>query len=486
MENGTKDVLLYETLGEPACYACLSYCWGDALSIRTTTSNLELFKQGISWTSLPRTFQDAVELVRALGLRFIWIDALCIIQDDERDWARESSKMAQIYSTSYITIGAAHAKDSNGGCFFFREEYQRYHEIRGNHANGIPNSIYVRKRIHMRGSTIEEDKDSPVMLSRGWTFQERSLSPRIVLFGAQEMFYECKTASLCECKIGQTATTTEPNFRTDFSKARSGDRQQVVGFWHQLVKRYSSLNLTFISDRLPAISGLAHQFRERNGRPGTQYLAGIWSHSLIEDLQWIVISSDPPKLGQYVAPSWSWISAGSACRYEERDSIITSSLQPEILEMSCTPRTSDPCGEVEAGHLVLRGVVFEALVECNFITPVSVGPDHRNQGRISAKPGHPWFTSPDTDIAYLRFLPDPHLILTWNQGQAVGRRMLCLILDMPTVKNWNGMIQKEVFVLVLQQSPREEGAYERIGFGREYRYGGIMVEDVEMRTVRII
>ncbi|WAO94579.1 HET domain-containing protein [Fusarium falciforme] len=107
-------------MGRRGRYACLSYCWGKSEFTVTTRGNLKgHLELGIELKGLPQTFQDAVEVARELKLRYLWIDALCIIQDedDHEDWKRECGNMASIYRNSYLTIAAAWATSANGGCF---------------------------------------------------------------------------------------------------------------------------------------------------------------------------------------------------------------------------------------------------------------------------------------------------------------------------------------------------------------------------------
>jgi hypothetical protein len=117
-------VVLVEARDNAEChveqYATLSHCWGKARVIQTTKENLALRMQVIEWDHLPKTFQDAVAIVQALGVRFLWIDSLCIVQDDVLDWKQESVRMAAIYSNSYINIAATGSSDSRGGCLYPR------------------------------------------------------------------------------------------------------------------------------------------------------------------------------------------------------------------------------------------------------------------------------------------------------------------------------------------------------------------------------
>jgi hypothetical protein len=82
------SVKLCETHEETGKYVCLSHCWGNAQLVKTLTNNIEGMKRGIALASLPKTFQDAVLMTRRLGIRYLWIDSLCIIQDDGDDWDR--------------------------------------------------------------------------------------------------------------------------------------------------------------------------------------------------------------------------------------------------------------------------------------------------------------------------------------------------------------------------------------------------------------
>jgi hypothetical protein len=111
------QIRLYETNGETGLYVALSHCWGKSQMFKTERGSLNLRRRNIPWDIIPRTFQDAITFVRRLGLRYLWIDSLCIIQDDRADWERESAKMASIYTNAVLTIAATKSADSEGGCF---------------------------------------------------------------------------------------------------------------------------------------------------------------------------------------------------------------------------------------------------------------------------------------------------------------------------------------------------------------------------------
>jgi Heterokaryon incompatibility protein (HET) len=85
LEGQPDGVRLHESSGETGEYTCLSYRWGGVLPLCTLTCSLDQEKLGIKWSRLPKTFQDAIQVTRLLGIRYIWIDALCIIQDAPAD-----------------------------------------------------------------------------------------------------------------------------------------------------------------------------------------------------------------------------------------------------------------------------------------------------------------------------------------------------------------------------------------------------------------
>ena len=118
----TKLKLVETSASECGRYVALSYCWGTTLAYKTTRDTKQAHLEGIDFRHLPLTLQDAVMFTRYLGLRYLWVDCLCIIQDDNEDWQRQASRMGDIYLGSYLTIAAARAKDSSEGFLGTRPE----------------------------------------------------------------------------------------------------------------------------------------------------------------------------------------------------------------------------------------------------------------------------------------------------------------------------------------------------------------------------
>ena len=180
-------------------YTCLSWCWGKSLPLRTVTSNLARHKVGISWSQLPVAFQDAIRISRRLGIPHLWIDALCIIQDDRTDWEVESARMAEIYGNAFVTICAAASTDSTQSIFHTLPSDFIQQEI-----HGQPDVFVRTPTVHghfIDLSTFTEassiPKDANPIFYRAWTFQELSLSPRVIFFGKYEVVWRCQDTILC-------------------------------------------------------------------------------------------------------------------------------------------------------------------------------------------------------------------------------------------------------------------------------------------------
>ncbi|RSM04300.1 hypothetical protein CEP52_006882 [Fusarium oligoseptatum] len=168
-------------IGDKARYATLSYCWGPIRPLTTTKDNVELFSNRIPVESLPRTFHESIAITQQLGIRYIWIDSLCIIQDDLDDWRREAARMKDIYAGSSITISASDARDSTQGCFVDPENF----DSRGTHIVQLsivtPNGD-LPLLVQVHEGDVRNRAETSVLSTRGWSLQEKLLSHRVVHF----------------------------------------------------------------------------------------------------------------------------------------------------------------------------------------------------------------------------------------------------------------------------------------------------------------
>jgi len=350
-------------------YACLSHCWGSGSMMTTKSTNISNYKQGIQFNALPKTFQEAIIAVKRLDVSYIWIDSLCIIQDSLEDWAKEANRMAGIYSNAYLTLAASKATGPEDGCFSVtpRQYLSKEFEVIGLENKRV-STVYVRKPIN---HTVWP------LLKRGWVFQERFLSKRVLHFTGEEIVWECREQTLCECSHALTAWS--PSDSLDSKSALDRHFSSVLvtqpgDIWRDIIARYTKLNLTFQKDILPALSGLAENFvlYASNITIGSfmklsarDYCAGLWRQNLRIDLLWCVyINTSNSRPQHWRAPSWSWASTLSSIRYQTLagrriSSTSIAKTYIHVQSVHCTPMVH-PYGELSSGNLTLRGLITAA------------------------------------------------------------------------------------------------------------------------------
>lgn len=204
----TDSIPMKDDAQDTPRYLALSHCWGQSVHLVTEKATLEDRKSNIAWDSLPPTFRDAVTITRNLGFDYVWIDSLCIIQDDTQDWVNEASKMASIYEGARLVLAASSSVDGNGGCLFGREPYL---EVQGKSHDGVPYTFFARKGLKhdvfnslLDGKRLERGPEELVirpypLFTRAWCFQERLLATRMLHFTKGEMVFDCLTEINCEC-----------------------------------------------------------------------------------------------------------------------------------------------------------------------------------------------------------------------------------------------------------------------------------------------
>lgn len=364
--DSNEAIRLLETHNMCGKYICLSHCWGESPTILSTRERYKVFTNNIPWNSLPPLFRDAIEVCRILKVRYRWIDKLCIIQHDKEDWAREGSRMAQIFEGSFLTIAALSSKNDKDPLFFKDEKYapsQQGHP--GLKKDGTAYTVYSRTPLDYHPSdnfllsTIDECYP---LVKRAWVYQERLLSPRILYFG-KELGWECREASACECSGMTNGMKYEHSLSLTFTQSTS----QLYLQWQNMIEEFSRLCLSHEDDRLPAFSGLAQQFQSRLQ---SAYLAGLWKDNLTADLLWYAYPASHDKAPRYYtrkpvkwrAPTWSWASLEGPVRYlkPQEDYVLTSFV--EIMSAECIPSSVDKLGAVSEGRLVVRGSTRPALL----------------------------------------------------------------------------------------------------------------------------
>lgn len=350
----------------------LSHCWGSARYLQLASRNLATLKDQILISDLPLTFKEAFEVTRRLGIRYIWIDSLCISQDSQKDWLHEAALMHKVYSHSYCTIAAAASADSTQGLFRPRKSHFLYPcEIE------IPWFGATKYQLVDFGFWASQIQDQPLH-RRGWVVQERLLAPRVLHFSSQQLIWECRELSAAE-KYPNGLPLVLSGVQTSFKgldpekdgarlRKLSGNNSQDPKFyahhlWDKIVEAYSSSLLTIGDDKLIALSGIA---KRQQAELNDQYLAGLWGSFLPSQLLWNVEScrqidnSPSARSSKYRAPSWSWASVDGVI---SPGGFADDGFLIDIVEVSITPATSDPTSIVKSGYLRIRGVLKELQLQ---------------------------------------------------------------------------------------------------------------------------
>jgi hypothetical protein len=353
-EEGLECVRVVLTESEMPSFAALSYCWGPTSAVwKTNTQNYARRQSWFPVAQLAQTIQDACSITHELGLRHVWIDSICILQDDEVDWSREAAKMGSVYSLAQVSIAGASAADAQAGLFNSKStDHISDHMSEGGHfmskitstlSDGRVSNLYLcSNRVFARSRQYEPLVESGPWAKRAWTYQEEILSSRILYYTDKQLFWQC--AHCEECEDGPISPRHQ---------------RQLVDDWYWkwcniVVPGYSGRKLRRSSDFLIAISALA---RAASAQKPDAYYAGMWRCGLLNCLCWRRFGPGR-KSPTYRAPSWSWASQES--RTEHVWGMDDEDIDCSLVSVSTELRDSDPYGRVSGGELQLeaRGLPY--------------------------------------------------------------------------------------------------------------------------------
>ncbi|KAM0438638.1 hypothetical protein ACHAPT_001391 [Fusarium lateritium] len=281
-------------------YIALSHRWGGIDTFCTTVDNFEERLKDIQYSQLPKTFQHAVVTTWNLGVEYLWIDSLCIIQRLAQDWRQESTKMENVFAYAYCTLAATSAKDCNQG--FLSRSAEGTIKITDPESN-LPLPVYIRETEH----DFEKDVAQGPLNKRAWVFQERVLSPRTIHFTAAEAYFECRSNIWCE-SMGLEHPSETPLQRLQlrlFESEKSSQREESL--FETCFSQYSTLDITDFRDRPSAILGLESRLAESYE---TASLYGILMSSFYNSLFWHRSGGNrmkPIDFPEENVPSWSWM-----------------------------------------------------------------------------------------------------------------------------------------------------------------------------------
>lgn len=492
LEDGSKVVRLRDSFSDQKQdygrgeYCTLSHCWGSGTSIpKTTFSTLNAYRQSIPWSDLPKTYQDAISLTRALGFRWLWIDSLCIIQDDPREKIEESYNLDDIFKNSFLTIAATSAVERTQG-LFLRKAVP--YKIQAVNSKGSVSKVHVREQpshysfkapfdagAHMNdwelpfNPLVESNHNAP-LLKRAWAYAERLLSPRVLHFTESEMIMECRDRYQCECgRIdnpifdSRTTDSVKQEFArlvaeaegygiaangndrienradslvsqlaatslADATNALSKIRSDALQLWSYIITEYTARNLTYDEDRLVAIVGVAKTL-SRFLRSG--YIAGQWTFSTLS-LLWYPNDSTQCRRPRTNVPSWSWASVeGSPIFFDNSTA----------MDLACTASfASERDGTPIWSPVTAAGDILN--LKAAMATEVSFRIDGTNE-----------FSLVKNNVS-VDFKPDVSP-LGGEDTIAVGETLVCVLVSMT--------FRSSIIGLILKPSNSDPQVYRRIG-----------------------
>ena len=345
-----NDMKLEETQAKqsPITYATLSHCWGTFQFLRLMKANKKQLMTKIEQSDLPKTFSDAIMIAKQIGVSYLWIDSLCICQDDSDDWRMESERMADVYGGSFCNIAATSAHNASEGCLLQKDRH-----LAG--PCNVTTSNGDEYFVLLKNFWLREMATQP-LLQRGWVVQERILAPRTLHFSRHQIFWECTQVVACEAYPERLPLHLLHYHDASLEwKHEMHKKREATFSWPSIVEAYSKCRLTYGSDKLPAIEGVA-RFCARDETRG-RFIAGLWEKDLMSDLLWHIEDRSPssgirPEI--YRAPSWSWASLDGPVRFFFFDRSLFELVRDKakyLVTLNCEQYTGE---RDDTGHWYLR------------------------------------------------------------------------------------------------------------------------------------
>ncbi|KAI1770039.1 HET-domain-containing protein [Hypoxylon cercidicola] len=394
-------------------FAILSYCWGGPQPVQLTHDSIGNLADGIPISHLPKSLRDAAWFTNEMGLKYLWIDALCILQDDVDDKMREISRMELYYSHSTVTICAASAARCLDGFLLSREDNAadysigpiQLRSITSTGASGTVQALDLADDFNLK-------RPLEPIASRGWTLQEALLSRRILIFSSRQLYFTC-TVTNASC--GGFEPLLKPRVMTNYESrvvgvhTLSGLRSYPIrNIWHSIVEQYSRRYLGFAADKFPAVAAMASSLismaRERNRE--LVYLAGLMldksdteNYAWRTEFLWAVTRMEETRHVPGRAPSWSWPSVDGRIMTwgwgwpEPED--LSSVDEVELCEYGIEYENQlVPYGAIKEGHVKIRArtQTLHSIAGLHYIIST-----HRNDANERMDPGKTVLVlSPDT------------------------------------------------------------------------------------------
>ncbi|KAL9089219.1 MAG: hypothetical protein Q9159_002691 [Coniocarpon cinnabarinum] len=435
---------------------------------------------GIIVAKLPKTIRDAALFTHWLGIKYLWVDAVCIMQDSKDDKLKEIMSIRKIFTRSYVTLYASRALNVHAGILQLDSKPQSVFEVAQAPEHG---SKQTAVWLQVAPPYSWEYQSGPS--KRAWTLEERALSPRLLIFSELDILWVCKEL--------KTHTNRTYAYRPDpgrFHGYAGPFTDEVPSAWCELVAEYTRRSLTHTSDSTKAIAGIAEEFERLWGRNLGPYHAGFWSNHMIALIWSTALRPTPKPLPEYVAPSWSWLSSGGDVNffplfpfrgkvYEYQEQVfevkdvqvstikgtgmqkfalsfytiskefldLATSFCSDLFHWRLTEPSPGPFGPILAGHITLRAPCALAIWE-----PVKLAP------------GGSW-----------SFVTNDGALLCASSRELLGE------MTVDTLAGWTG-VEREVTAVLLAKF--EEDDIKRQRKVRTRRLRGVVLEGVDKDLYR--
>ena len=326
-------IFLVDGNGRSGQYTALSHRWSSGLIPNwvTTIANRKRRERGLDVGILPSCIRDAITITQQLGIQYLWVDSLCIVQDSKDDWAVESVKMLEVFGNASITLFADSAKNDEdnilkarqGGNFQSRRGISL--NVIGKFGAEVPVRVlqrYSRYRSHYPAKAADffrSDVVHSTLSQRGWIFQEQCVANRRLHFGDHQMYWICRESATAEDGSNISFALT-PWLQLGLN--RSLPAAQNDELWGHMVENYTRRSLTKSEDRMLALSGLAKLFSELID---DRYIIGCWEKMLRFNMLWaaspvnsrhsLFYSSNLKSRRPLPVSSWSWLSVVGPVEY---------------------------------------------------------------------------------------------------------------------------------------------------------------------------
>ncbi|KAI1445993.1 hypothetical protein F5Y02DRAFT_426281 [Annulohypoxylon stygium] len=387
----------------------------------------------------------------SLKVQHIWIDSLCIIQDDNDDWKSQSSSMGLIYQNACCNIAATWGVDGTAGCFSERDGSSKSIKVIVNGDSGLKEHVVYDKFAYKSEITDAS------LNKRGWVTQERNLARKQLSFAKSQVYWECSELSASEdfpegIPRGMEDLRQKKLMSTRWIGLDHIEEYKFRHTWIHLVESYSECKLKKLSDESAALAGVAGYMKTATNNT---YLAGLWKKDLEQQLLWRRKSSQscPSESPSYIAPTWSWMCLDAPVQYDRgytlKNTTYESRYKPipysaEILEVSVEP--FDAMHSFRSAEVKLRGIAIRAAV-------ISTEPSEESGSCVT------WRTLQLADEIGITQGIHIGVGISWDRSAVSEQNLLFMFVSTGQIKCYAG----DMNGLVLKGSNENELVYHRLG-----------------------